>query len=183
MMVGPCVPSRWREGHWRRIGANPSCIYFNLSVRGIHLFASYQHAVAGRPAELTTPLYPKRDIKGHYFYNTAWLGGVVAITPCLELSVPPSVIGLLLRYVDGRQVCVGRFRLDCCARTIELDSSTGLFLGFAHGENSLPYLAKVDIYPPERAGLTWLDLPWEGKLEWWYSSQECIVSHDCGKSP
>lgn len=182
MMVGPCPAPTWPKARWYHIASHMSCVYFNHALRGMHLLASRQMAVTHGPAELPMPSsYPKTKLItiGDYFYTSASLENVTEITPCLgEPDINGSIVGLLLRYSNGRQACVGRFRLDRAGKSLKASASGMLFLGFSRTMQNHPYVARVSVSRPRRAELTWLDLPWEGKLEWWFSCKECKVCHE-----
>jgi hypothetical protein len=103
----------------------------------------------------------------------------VEITICRrEFQDHSPVIGLLIRYSNGNQACVGQFRLDCIGPALQVDGSQKLYLGFARTSFKGPFLAEVALFPPScRAPYEWLDVPWEGRLEWWFSLWQTKVHH------
>ncbi|KAL2130680.1 hypothetical protein VTI74DRAFT_6093 [Chaetomium olivicolor] len=58
-----------------------------------------------------------------------------------------SVIGLLFRYADGSQACVGEFRFYLITPALRVDGRQPFYLGFAMA-GSLPYIAAVHTSPP-----------------------------------
>ncbi|KAI1841716.1 hypothetical protein JX265_013698 [Neoarthrinium moseri] len=190
VMAGPVLPPRVSQSSWKHLCAagDPSaCLYFEYSKRGIHRLAllgssgAFQHIPR---LETSTPC-PGRNSMGEYFYSAASLQNVHEIKLCRKTHLSHAPItGMLLRYSDGHQACVGECGVQTFGETIDVSSSTKLFLGFMRTERKNPYLSKVElIQSNDEVSLHWLDLSWEGTLEWWFSYKDCKVHYGCQSSP
>ncbi|OTB04404.1 hypothetical protein M426DRAFT_261938 [Hypoxylon sp. CI-4A] len=117
-----------------------------------------------------------------WFYSSCSMLGVAQITLCIDaLSDHKPVIGMLLRYVDGRRECVGEMRFDMVTEPIQVGLSEKLHIctsTLSHGQDSSDgdastwkYVKAVTTQPPvvEVRGDTWLEVSWKGTLEWWFS--------------
>ncbi|KAF5962454.1 hypothetical protein FBULB1_14155 [Fusarium bulbicola] len=91
-----------------------------------------------------------------------------------------KVTGLLFRYADGIEASAGCFRFDWAETPLTRGDSMGLFFGTKPGQTArLPsHVAVVRVAPPE-GGFTWLEVPWAGVLEWWFSpdSLDTRITH------
>ena len=170
---------------------DPTDIYFNLSPNGIHQLAVKQPVFYKElePLEMPAPSpHPYRRSMVDYFYSAASLQQVVEITPCWRcLGKYAAVVGLLLRYADGRQTCVGEFRMDCIGETLPVGHAQGFYLGFVRAERIPPHIAKLELsHPQEEVGamkVHWLSLSWTGKLEWWFCFGHSKVYYKDQESP
>lgn len=184
-------PSRWQPFYeWTRIFVapeGPTQVYFNESPLGILRLAinSCSDHSATPPVPIPLPRYPERITMEDYFYTTATLDDVVEITPCRrEFNHHSAITGLLIRYSNGNRACVGQFRLDCIGPVLEVGGSQKLHLGFARSHLNAPYLAEAALFPPSRREpYEWLDVPWEGRLEWWFSFWQTKIHHGSQESP
>jgi hypothetical protein len=158
---------------------SPTRICFNHSLLGIHQLATEHPIFCRELAPLHTTISPILEWDGiDYFYSSATLKNDVEVTPCWGKQPNHSqVIGLLFRYSSGGRVCVGRFRVDHAGTTLEVGNSQNLYLGCRWMEHYYPYVASVELYPPS-ASLKWLNLPWMGKPEWWFSYKNCKLYHN-----
>jgi len=180
-MAGPLLAPTWGVGQWHHLGSKPSEIYFSYTHRSLYALACSPPHISNRTVSLPAPSsYPASVMLGKYLFTVAPLENVTEVTPCLGVGrVDPLIVGLLFRYSDGRRACVGEFRLDRCGTTMEVGTSGGLFLGLTQTMLNRSCVTRVEIFrPKDRAPLTWLDLPWKGNLEWWFSHTECQVSYD-----
>jgi hypothetical protein len=112
------------------------------------------------------------------YFSSCRLKNIVEVTPCRS---PPgqqyaegAVIGMLVRYANGDRACVGAFRFDWAAG--EALCIQKLYLGYGQGRvmdvrNDMP---AADDGPD---GLSWTEVPLEGKLEWWFSYDAAEVHH------
>lgn len=179
-MVGP-VPPRPSERQaipkWKLVVTDPSRLYFDYDPQGIRLLA-IQSTVTSPPILRRSILHNQCTL-ARYFYTAASLESITDIVPCLGgLQVDSPIVGLLLRYSDGRRACVGKARLDRLGPRIVVDASEVLFLGFARtARMRRQYVASVEVSkaPPDQGSLAWLGVPWKGRLEWWFTSAECFV--------
>lgn len=116
-------------------------------------------------------------------YTNCWMDNVQEITPCIDRSLRyRSVIGMLLRYRDGRRACLGQYRLDWAATSLSVDHSQPLRIGFARSPARLPYVAVIGQGKggDEPEDMRWLEVPWQGRLEWWLSHGQCRLDYSDG---
>lgn len=184
-MVGAhVVPSllspKW--SHVANLSNFPTQIYFNSSPRGIYRLAM------DKPPDNDTPFPiknfsppPGRTAVQDIFLTSATLDNAIEIIPCQrELKTHSPVIGLLIRYRNGDQGCLGQFRLDCASTRLIIDRAQKLHLGFAQESSRYPYVAKLNQHPSSEKGgeeaYKWLELPWTGRVDWWFTDMQCKVS-------
>ncbi len=103
--------------------------------------------------------------------------GVLEITLCKDVSLSyRPIIGMLLWYADGHRACVGQYRFDMALESIRFKEGMILYLGSQRTAKRYLYVADVKVYPPFDPGkLAWIDVDWNGSLEWWFSDHHCIV--------
>jgi hypothetical protein len=105
--------------------------------------------------------------------------GVTQITLCKDAYASHEpILGMLLQYIDGHRTCLGQFRFDMALEAILVNQTSALHIGSGRTETSLPYVAKVTIGQPDRVDLAWLDINWDGKLEWWFSNRQTVLRWD-----
>ncbi|KAF4973787.1 hypothetical protein FZEAL_9234 [Fusarium zealandicum] len=174
----------------KRSSAHPTRIFFSPSASGIGWFA------APTPSPNTTEPVPKEvlvesyDIRGYLcisadFHSSASLRDVVEVVVCRgSQNGSFSITGLLFRYANGNQACVGRFRFDCAEAPLKVENSPSLFVGMSGLDRGLPiaYVAAISLVPPEDRGeWTWLSVGWSKNLEWYHrdgSSIACYLAKD-----
>lgn len=111
-----------------------------------------------------------------WFFSTCNIRGSTEITLCKDASLGHTpIIGMLLRYADDHRACVGQFRFDMALETIRVEQDMVLYLGSRRTTKLYLYVAEVTVCPPFDPDLTWINIPWERSLEWWWSSRHCIV--------
>lgn len=99
--------------------------------------------------EPKTP-YPKSSPHEDYFWTWADLENVVEMSPCRSKSGSDwNVVGLLLRYSNGHQACVGQLRQDRLERPIIVGSSQGMWPGFLCND---PHISSIDLSHPSQSG-------------------------------
>lgn len=186
MLFGPQPHSQRRSflGPWRwtllyMSDGSPSRIFFDVSPHGIHKLAfeapepihpgGYSPVV---PAP-SSP-YPESTSLSNYFYTCATLKNVVEVTPCeRKVAGKRSIIGLLFRYSDGTKACVGQFRLDCAATTLVVGNRPQLWLSFDN-DNGRPLVGDIGLSrAPKPKSCDCLYVTWDGKLEWWFTYNQC----------
>lgn len=181
MMFGPQPHPSWRPCNWtllHRSDGSSSRIFFDVSPHGIHklAFDSPEPISHGQSPIIPTPLspYPESTSLEDYFYTFAALENVVEITPCEgKVAGKRSITGLLFRYADGHQACVGQFRLDCAATPLVVGTSPKLWLSFDK-KDGCPFVDGVGVSrPPKPESQECLHVSWDGKLEWWFSYRQC----------
>lgn len=166
-------------------------MFFNTSTRGTHNLAfESNHAILQSNARVPTlpeplSLYPESQPIEDYFYTSALLDNATTVTPCNgSYKGGAYITGLILTYTDGHESCVGHIRRDSLSCPLELTESPMLWLGFSL-ENMEPRVAKIETVsrPSDTHSLEWLEVPWTGQLEWWFSARQCKVHHKQKASP
>lgn len=134
------------------------------------------------PPPLIPSFPPPYSLKEPWHYTNCRMEGVQEITLCLETLECTSVIGMLLRYHDGRRACLGQYRLDWAAAPFVVDPSRRLRMGFARSPVLLTYVAVVtqDESVAEPEDTRWLEIPWQGRLEWWFAEGQCRLDYSDG---
>ncbi|KAL7948771.1 hypothetical protein V8C42DRAFT_312291 [Trichoderma barbatum] len=119
-----------------------------------------------------------------FFYSDHDLAGLVAVTPCKHGKYP-GYTGMLLHFSNGHRESVGQVRLDCLCPPISLENSTSLFLAFNRRNSTHPYVAAIMATPssPDLNFETAIELTFDGKLEWFWSCNQCHVVYKDQKSP
>ncbi|KAI1496791.1 hypothetical protein F5X99DRAFT_51199 [Biscogniauxia marginata] len=188
--IGPYAESgRFAARHTTRVFTAPegaTRIYFDDSPIGISRLATSSPAEEGpAPSQNASSSRPFGTCITEFIYTSAFLHNVAEVIPCRQrYGTSSRITGLLICYSDKSRACVGEFRLDSVAATLQVGSSPKLYLGFARTEFTYPHVVRMELFPPEDGGsLEWLELPWEGKLEWWFSYWECQICHGDKRSP
>ncbi|OTB17451.1 hypothetical protein K445DRAFT_310884 [Daldinia sp. EC12] len=91
---------------------------------------------------------------------------------------PERIIGMMLQYEDDHRECLGQMRLDWTAQPLIVGEADKLYIAMDIIERD-SYVAVVSTSEPVDRGeyLSWLDVPWYGTLEWWFSYSQTTVSH------
>lgn len=181
----------WKILHQPWSDRRPGQIFYESSSSRIRLLGFEQRLVSPPPPPPPPPALtppptlprPASTLTEAYFYSSAALDGVAAVTPCrCRVGGVRVTRGLLLHHADGGVSCVGEVRLHGLGPRREVDGA--LWLGF--GETALegPNVLEVATSRPgEREGVAWLMVPCEGRLEWWFSFRQCRVYHEGRASP
>lgn len=175
---------RWN--HPWEFPEGPTRIHFNYSVDGVRKIAISRELTIGggdlHPFPKPFSSFQGGDSHSRYFYSVASLNHVEEVTACrVELPNRSPITGLLLQYSNGDKERLGEFRLDCAGPALRVGGSEDLFLGIARPEGRDPHLARIELEPPsDTESITWLKLPWNGKLEWWFASGVSSIEHDSG---
>ncbi|KAI0149967.1 hypothetical protein F4776DRAFT_672115 [Hypoxylon sp. NC0597] len=184
---------------------HPTRIYFNALdqetyEKGIGILAceNPQHPVPMFiPGPAPRPIKPYLDPNLVYLYSSCSMFDVTSVTPCIDQSHPDKlVIGLLFQYKDGHQDCLGQIRLDWTTDPIEVDQTSKLRIGMTNPKikvhPSRPFhesfmnvtrtvglvvVSNSPKYFGYNSGHTWIDVPWYGTLEWWFSATSTVVRH------
>lgn len=183
----------WNRSTWSLVDrpTQPGRLFFNVSRN-----SSIQELVFETPAPtpceedlvLPTPSSPKPESLSteEFYFTSASLDGVRSLNLCeVRQGETVHIIGIILTYSDGQTSCVGQIRRDCLCPTLPVTGSETLWLGFALDE-SQPCVGKVEISRPSSdlmSSYTWLDIPWTGRLEWWFSIRQCKVYYHGRSSP
>lgn len=127
---------------------------------------------------LNQPLsqYPTSTFFESYFYSAASLDGVDKIVPCQRyIRGRRHIIGLLLKFPDDRQFCLGQIHLDSLDTSFQGHSHQNVWLGFSTDDHR-PFVSTLTLSEPKfTEGLSWLEVQLRGILEWWFSLRQCQV--------
>ncbi|KFA49717.1 hypothetical protein S40293_01402 [Stachybotrys chartarum IBT 40293] len=160
--------------------------YSSVATDAVRKFASSRwdfDALGDAPAQTTYSLPPQfstnNDQPGEIFHSSASLKDVTEVVTCrTNDGCTGRITGLLLRYKDDSEACLGSYRLDYnLTLSLVEPSSLGLFVGAVSGE-SCWFVGEIDTCLPfERRSLTWQSFPWKGVLEWWFNGEQSVVHH------
>ena len=124
-----------------------------------------------------------------FFYSSALLDGVVAITPSRKLYKNGNqvVTGLLLEDDQRNQTTLGQVRLDSLGETwTDMD---GIRIQFVIDVNNYPQVSRVQAFKGKAVNnkddekqLT-MECELKGHIEWWFSWRQCRVYHGDKSSP
>lgn len=161
----------------------PSRIFFEKSPHGIRrlAFESPKPISQSQSIRIPIPSYPYPEhydcVDCGYFYSSAAMENVIKIIPCEEEYVVDhrTIVGLLFRYSDGTQACVGRFRLDCAGTPLVVGKSPQMWLSFYEDMRIIVDMGVSS--PPWPMSPTCLYVSWAGKLEWWFSQRQCRLHY------
>lgn len=141
-------------------------VYFSPRLGGISLFASLtvkgsdkETLPAGLAHESETDLAETPEVS---------LDAVREVQICREQSEKgtSSISGLLFRYKDGSQACVGKFRLDQAKEIVSVADSTCLYLGTRYLDQGDQVLGEFCLSKPEYEDepLEWKSPLWKGSF-------------------
>ena len=110
------------------------------------------------------------------FFSSCSLENVVEVTLCRSQGgYPDGIIGMLVRYANNDRACVGAFRFDWASETCHVGEAKRLYIGCSQEPR---WVKDVRVEPPaEGSELSWMAVPWSGKLEWWFSREQSAVYH------
>ncbi|KAI0434048.1 hypothetical protein F5Y09DRAFT_328644 [Xylaria sp. FL1042] len=101
-----------------------------------------------------------------WYYTNCRLEDVTEITCCSDKAAPHRpIIGMLLRYSNG-------ITLD----TLTMNPLRPLSIGFGKTKRRFSYVAEVNLKElgePGLGSISRMDIPWHGRLEWWFSQRQC----------
>ncbi|XP_044717283.1 uncharacterized protein HRG_08791 [Hirsutella rhossiliensis] len=133
------------------------------------------------PPLTTTSQPPYTQYNEPWHYTNCMLENVVEIACCVDGTVSHKpVIGMMVHYGDGHRACIGQYRLDWVLDKSPADPSMSLRIGLAKTRKNFPYVARITLgnpAAPASDSLSWMDVPWHGKLEWWFSQRQCRLCH------
>ncbi|KAL2689333.1 hypothetical protein Neosp_003386 [[Neocosmospora] mangrovei] len=171
---------------WRCIAksstASPMRIFFSYSLNGINLFAAPKSGVPENEP-VHEDLYEEEPenfcVYGYDFHTSASLEDVAQVVPCKANERGKSIInGLLLRYNDGHETTIGRFRFDCAQPPLSFAESSTLYLGFGSSESAPgEHVAEVRVSAPkDKGGLKWKKFSTKEPIQWSWRQCWCRVS-------
>ncbi|KAI8963384.1 hypothetical protein F5Y11DRAFT_319646 [Daldinia sp. FL1419] len=181
MIAGPQKGRAWPACAWSLLDTPenlPNRMYFEHSPRGIHEFGFETPLPAPRESAFVpvpeSP-YPESTSVEDFFHTSASLDGVVAVTPCrVKQGDITNFTGMLLHYENGHKVAVGQIKFDCLDDTFRISPSETLLLGFST-TNGYPYVASIQLSPLRKDNMVYLNVPWYGQIEWWFSCRQCKI--------
>ncbi|KAF5649953.1 uncharacterized protein FTJAE_751 [Fusarium tjaetaba] len=158
------------QSDWKCISKDstesPMLVYFSPRLGGISLFAS--PTVKGSDKE-TSPagLAPESETDSSETLEVS-LDTVREVQICREQFVKgtSSISGLLFRYEDGSQACVGKFRFDHAKEVVSVADSKCFYLGTRHLDQDNRALAEFCLSKPgyEDESLEWRSFLWKASL-------------------
>ena len=181
-------PANWNFVH--ELDGSPDRIFFDenpirtraiaFESRGHYDGLSYEHTQRDL-AKLSNPTSVAPGFGGNLesFFTFAPLEHVTKVTPCRRSTTSSStVVGILFEYSTGRQACVGQIRTDSLDRPFTVQSGEKMWLGVKETSKGRTNVVTcdVDVAPPPRDDVTFLEIRWEGKLEWWFTAKESRVN-------
>ncbi|KAL9567047.1 hypothetical protein ACKAV7_008816 [Fusarium commune] len=145
---------------------NPMRVYFSPRLGGVSLFAS--STVEGSDKKpLPAGLAPESETDPVETSEVS-LDAVREVQICREQSQKgsSSISGLLFRYKDGSQACVGRFRFDHAKEVLSVADSTCFYLGTIYLDEGNRVLGEFCLSKPEYEDecLEWKSALWKGSF-------------------
>ncbi|KAF4440906.1 hypothetical protein FACUT_3123 [Fusarium acutatum] len=145
---------------------SPILVYFSPRLGGISLFASptvrgsdKETSPAGLAPESETDLVETPEVS---------LDAVGEVQICREQSEKrtSSISGLLFRYKDGSQACVGKFRFDHAKEVMSVADSTCFYLGTRYLDQGNQVLGEFCLSKSEYEdeSLEWKSSLWKGSF-------------------
>lgn len=125
-----------------------------------------------------SPPIVRRGRSRNQYFSSCRLENAVEVVPCrsrLGGVSANAVTGLLVRYANGDRACVGSFRFDWAGETCEVGRGGRLYIGCGRHPESVRDVRNEP--PPVDNGLSWLEVPLSGKLEWWSLAETWKVYH------
>ncbi len=185
-------PSSSAEYHIDQIyspSETPSRIYFNewdsiLAGNEIKFlgFERTQPPIPRPYPKSLTPISscPQTTYNEPWFYSFCSMEDVIEITLCIDKTAcHRPIIGMLLRYRNEHRACVGQFRLDWVRKPIEVNQAEKLHIGIQKTKKGYPYVADINVHSPaDRSSISWLDVSWNGFLEWSFSHRQCKLYYN-----
>jgi hypothetical protein len=100
-------------------------VFFHPSLEGVSLFAAPTVCDSGNNS-MSAVLSTWLDAEQKPINSEASLDGVKEVVICKDKA---KILGLLLRYTDGKQASVGSFRLDRVEAPLSVSGSSCLYIG------------------------------------------------------
>lgn len=110
--------------------------------------------------------------------SEASLENVEEIVVCEEQSGQDTsdISGILFRYTDGKQACVGKFRLDHMQPPLSVAGSKCLYIGIKTFDDEKSVVKRVVVSEHEReVGFEWTKIPWKGNLVWKFTQEHSDI--------
>ncbi|KAF4455321.1 hypothetical protein F53441_2335 [Fusarium austroafricanum] len=132
-----------------------------------------------------------------FFGGSIDLAGVVEVTFCRLEHKPEIISGMLFRFAGGHREALGEVRLNGLQEPMLLggEGREVIYLEFGYDPTGVvpehPNLLDAsfarfeeppeDLNPanhPDVAGHRFLEVSWEGTLEWWWSPLQCLIVYE-----
>jgi hypothetical protein len=158
----------------------PSC-----GLRRIAFSGDAPHQPASGP-EIPRPISePPQGDRLMDFYSSAPLKDITELTPCrMGVHGVMTITGLLLRYSNGHLERLGHVRPPCLEQPLVVNDHSGFCLRFRSAGLNHNLVAAIRLGGLlENDGEEWLELSWDGTLEWWFSATQCDVRYDGKRFP
>ncbi|KHN94543.1 DNA helicase, ATP-dependent, RecQ type [Metarhizium album ARSEF 1941] len=175
---------RYTYSRIHEMGTSPSKVYLNevdsardgqrARYMGVHATTPTCWEKSVNP-EAAIPKAVPRRFGQSLFFSCCRLENVEAVTPCCgKRQRHRPIIGMLLQYDDGTRSCVGQYRLDWALDPVVVQSELPMWIRQGELEGSKKFVSEVRLHGRKDGdnAKSWQEIPWHGKLEWWYSSQE-----------
>ncbi|KAI1357834.1 hypothetical protein F5Y08DRAFT_323278 [Xylaria arbuscula] len=153
--------------------------FIDESPAGIRAVASGPLAGGTVARRLPTALspYPESMPFEDYLYTMASVENVTHVRLCRAKS-DSIITGLVFKYTDGHQECVGQTRLDCLEDSTMIDVSRKMWLRISRSPYGFPQVVDMGVSPTSKSGGEYLYITWHGILEWWFSLNQCRLYHN-----
>lgn len=186
---------------WSRLigpldNGEPVQTYFNLSNRGVKVFATLQPNTAIKPGP-EPPSWLRSACSyepGSLFAYVAHMSNVSQIIACKKKATysprrlgtaetyfdwwgsHSPIIGLILVYANGTRILLGQWRMDSETLAFDIQHLTALYMAFRHAgiDRNYPYLSEICLSAPSTpsnfpAAWRWLKIdPCQpDSLRWW----------------
>lgn len=139
---------------------------------------------SARPKQTSTLVFPPHGLartpvstpQDPIFFSGASLAGLRDVVPCKgRVGSLHAIIGLLLRYSDGREVSLGQVRLDRMDAPMSVSGRFSLWVGLSTVSFG-QYAMAVDFSRGSDVGVVkWVEIRDDEWAEWWFSRQNSWV--------
>lgn len=163
--------------------------YFDVNSPGISILGFESPAPPVPPSSRIPRLprqlsrYPLTDPGQNYVLTSAGVADVVSVRPCyMPTNGRDSIAGLFLTHGSGRRSCVGRIRLDRLGAPLEVGDAQGMTLRISESEKGRRFVEAVELSDEahDQGDRQSVHVRWSGRIEWWVSARESVVSYHEG---
>ncbi|KAF5675256.1 hypothetical protein FDENT_9811 [Fusarium denticulatum] len=182
-------------------GSERTIYYGSDAPVGVGAFAFRSPSPSGSlgqfdPLGTMPPMPSLRYCVEDFFGGSVDLVGVVEVTCCRLEHKPEIISGMLFRFAGGRREALGEVRLSGLQQPMLLggEGREVMYLEFGYDPTGVipehPNLLDArftrfdeppeDLNPqnhPDIAGHRFLEVSWEGVLEWWWSPLQCLLMY------
>lgn len=164
----------------------PSRIFFEESNPGVRAMALESPRPRASPQYTLDLPQPTRNLVEStapvsWFYSTASLRGVKEVVPSQRCKPGwhKVIVGLLLRYHDGRRACLGQVRLDSLMTPVEVGGHPSFWLKTCEDNARFPFVMDVGLSsggPCELHPYSEVEIRTDDSVDWWFSYHFSRVS-------